>query len=246
MSEISELTPEPVEPKSNALARIGGVIVAPDSTFREIAARPDFLIPLILVLVVSLITGILVSNRLDLESTLRAQFEKQHMSEQQQEQAVKMATKFKSIGPYFAPVGTSVFLLIAAGLFMLLFKLFGHGGRYAQYFSATIYAWLPQVFKSVFLAALVAGKDSVTPDELQTVLPSNLGFLSDPTAAPAIFRLLASVDVFNIWTIVLLALGFAYAGSTSRKRSAILVVGGYLLVILISVGFAALKGGKPS
>ncbi|MEO8216997.1 MAG: Yip1 family protein [Acidobacteriota bacterium] len=243
MSETSELTPAPIEPKSNALSRIGGVIVAPDSTFREIASRPDFLVPLILILVVSLITGILVSNRLDLESTLRAQFEKQHMSEQQQDQAVKMAMKFKSVGPYFAPVGSALFLLVIAGLFMLLFKLFGHQGRYAQYFSVTNYGWLPQVFKSVFLAAIVAGRDTVTPDEIQALLPTNLGFLSDPTTSPAVFRALASLDLFNIWTIVLLALGFAHAAKTSRGKSAMLVVAGYVVAILISIGFAALKPG---
>ena len=51
------------EPKPNSFQRIIGVLFSPDSTFKSIARRPDWVVPLVLLLVISLAAGVIGFER---------------------------------------------------------------------------------------------------------------------------------------------------------------------------------------
>jgi hypothetical protein len=79
--------------------------------------------------------------------------------------------------------------------------------------------------------------------ELGSLLKSNLGALVDSSDAPVLHSLLSSVDLFNIWTIVLYTIGLAAISRFSKTNLALYVTGLYLIIVAVKVGFAALIGG---
>ena len=83
----------------------------------------------------------------------------------------------------------------------------------------------------------------MTPQELATVLKSNPAFLVDLEAQPVLFGLLSSLDVFVIWTLALMSIGYAHMSRFSKAKSATIVFGLWLSWILVKTGGSALLAG---
>ena len=78
-------------------------------------------------------------------------------------------------------------------------------------------------------------KSSPSLIELQNPLMSNLGFLFDPKTQLLPYTLASSIDIFNIWSVILLIIGFAAVGRTSRGKSAAIVITWWVIVNLVSL-----------
>ncbi len=235
--------PAPEKP-GNAFQRLAGVLVAPVETLQSIAARPTWLVALITVTLIGIATSFIAAPKLDLESGMRKQFEKRGgMSDEQIDQTIAVATTMQKFSAAIAAFTTPVSILVIAALFLLFFKVFGGEGGFVQYFAVSVHAWLPQTIKGVLLTAIIAFRDKVPVEQLPVLLKSNLGFLSDPETSPMAFAFLSSIDVFTIWTLFLMIVGFAFVSRMKRSTAAMLVVIPWLVVILFKVALAALQGG---
>lgn len=244
---MSVETPPAAAPKSNPAQRIGGAIVAPDRTLREIADRPDWVLPFILILLVSVLSTILVTPHVDVESTVREQLEERGMSQDEIEQTLDVVAKFQKFSIPLTIAFVPLILLIVAAAYLLAFKMMGGEGTFKQSWSITLYAWIPQLIKGLIVTLLILRAGTVTAEEVQTILKSHLGVLVDPGEQPAMFALLSSLDIFNIWTLILMAIGFGYAHKTSRARAVTIVLILWVLVVLGKIGLAALQGiGGPN
>ncbi|HUF16928.1 MAG TPA: YIP1 family protein [Thermoanaerobaculia bacterium] len=242
--ELNDPSTSPSPQNDNAFQRLAGVLIAPVETLRSIAARPTWLVALILITLIGVATSFIVAPKLDLESGMRAQFEKQGgMSEEQIDQAIAMATTIKKFSGAIAAFTTPVTVLIIAALFLLIFKVFGGEGGFGQFFAVTVHAWLPQTIKGVLLTVIIAFRESVPVEQIAVILKSNLGFLSDPQASPMAFAFLSSLDVFTIWTLFLMIVGFSFVSRMKRSTAVMLVGAPWLVVLLFKVAFAALQGG---
>jgi hypothetical protein len=236
-----EAPPTPTA-KPNPIKRIGGVLIAPEPTLREITSRPDWLVPLIVILIVSLASAVLVAPRLDMETSLREQLEERGMSAAEIDQSIEMVTKFQKFTLPLTAVIVPLMLLIVAAALLLGFKMFGGEGTFKQAWSVTLYAWIPQLLKSIIATVLVVRMESLTIEQMQGMLKSNLGFLVDASEVPALYAFLSSLDLFNIWTVVLLVMGLAFAHRSSFAKSAAIVLTLWAIQILGKVGLAALQG----
>ena len=235
----AQTPPEPV--RANPLQRLGGIIIAPVSTLARIVARPDFAIPLVLIIVCTIAGSIIMTPRIDFESGMRAKFDEQGISQEQQDRVLEMVGKVKQFTALITAVSVPAILLIIAGLFLLLFRLFGwEEGTFRQLFSVTTYSWIPQLIKSVILTGVMFPRKSIPVEELPGLLKSNLGFLADPLEQPAAYSFLSSLDVFNLWTLTLLIVGLALAARRSRTGASVMVVSTYLFYVLGKVALAAL------
>jgi hypothetical protein len=74
------------------------------------------------------------------------------------------------------------------------------------------------------------------------VLPSNLGFLAPEGASAAVLSLLSAFDLFKLWTLVLLVIGFAAVARLKKGTAAAAVVGCWALYVLGKAGWAAIFG----
>ena len=75
----------------------------------------------------------------------------------------------------------------------------------------------------------------------QNPAPTNLGFFLNPLeTAKSLYTLASSIDVFTIWFLVLLGIGFSTATGRKVKSSSIIgcYAGLWIIWILIKLGLA--------
>lgn len=226
---------------TNPFSRMAGAIIAPVDTFRAISQRPDYLVVLVTVLILAAVSSAIVSSHLDLETSLRAQFEKQGLKEEQADRAIAITEKLQKFSPVIALVTSTLFLLLIAGVPFIGFKVFGTDGSFKQFFSVANYAMLPKTIQSIIVTGLVAFKGKISAQEFATVLKSNPGSLVNMEDDPVGFAALTSIDFFDIWAVVLLIIGFAFAARVSRGRAAAVVITLWILFTFGRIGLAALQ-----
>jgi hypothetical protein len=224
MSTSAEVTPPPVPARRpNSFARIGGLFSTPGSTMADIADRPDWLVPFLLILVVSVGLNFVAAPHLDIETGLREQLSEWGLTDQQIDDAVDRVAVFQKFGTPIAAVTVTILLIGLAALYMLLTRVMGGEGTFKQFFGVTNYAWLPQLVKGVLVTLLLVRAGSVEPEG-------------------ALFALLSSIDVFNFAALALMIFGYGRASKLGTQKTAVIVIASYVVWIGVRAGIAALRG----
>ena len=247
------MTPEPTsdhaEPPLGEVGRITGVLFDPKKAFASIAAKPSWIVPVILLIVAYLAFMYCFTTHVGWEHSMRQAMETnsrtQQMDPQQRETALQMQLKFAPIGAYVVgPIIIVAVALITAGVLLLVLKMMGASLTFKQMFGISAYAMLPGVISSILAIVVVFIKN---PEDfnLQNPLAFNLGaFLEPPpNSSKALYSLATSIDLFSFWTILLLAVGISVA---ARKfpfsKALVAVVVPWVLLVLAKVGWATMFG----
>src|SRR5512142_1178430 len=102
MTDVSPAVAAPPQEKpSNSFSRMIGVLFSPGETFQEIARKPDFVVPAVVIVAIVFISTLLTVPRIDFEGTYREIFEAKGMSGPQMEQAMKFAIALAKGTQYF-------------------------------------------------------------------------------------------------------------------------------------------------
>lgn len=227
---------------SNPFGRLIGVLFSPDETLASIARRPDWVVPLLLFMALSLFGGWVFSHHVDFLTAARAQMEAQgRMTPEQIDRGLKFNAALFKVIAYCAPIVSVVIFTIVASIMMLAFRMMGGEGEFRQYFSVTLYAWMPQILQALIMEVILLTRSVATGAEtLPTLLRSNLAFLVDMKEHAVLFSILSSLDVFTIWSVILMTIGFAYVSRFSKAKSAGIVVTVWGFWVLLKAGGAAL------
>lgn len=240
-------------PAMSEISRLTGIIWEPRPVFEDLAARPRFWTPLILLTLLSIVFVSTFTRVVGWETYMEQQMERQaaanprmaQITPEQRERTMEMSAsiaKYAGIGG--AVVGFALIcLVVAAVLLALMNSLGGADLKFKQAFSITCYSFVPSAISSI-LALVVMLLKSPADFDLQNPLPANLSvLLTSPPAPRWLYSLATSIDLFTIWTILLLALGFAVASrKLSYSKSLALVVSPWLLYVLIKSGLSGLSG----
>lgn len=251
MTSVSDVPP-PIQqvapaPSKNSFQRIAGVFFTPASTFGDIARRPDILVPLIVVLVISIVSAVMIVPHVDFAEAIRAEIEKNpNIAADDADRIVRIGAASAKVFAYASPVMTVIVLAVVAGVLLLAFRMFAGEGTFRQAFSATLYAWFPLLVKSILTAVVALSRGTVPAEQLAAMIRSNPAFLVDMKAQPAAFVLLSSLDIFTIWTVVLLVIGFAALSKLEKMRSAVIIVSLWVIVILGRLGLATLAASRAA
>lgn len=234
--------------KDSSLGRLLGVLLSPAETFRSIEARPTWVAPLLVLLLLGGAVGVIVQRKADPEEMVHAQLEKfkvdvpaekvDKMVEDARNQTVAKKVALTGLGLAFQ---AGLYAFIAA-IFLGLLRLFASEVDYLRSLSVTLHAYMPQGVAALLNIPLMLGRETVTFDEATKggVLVSSLAALAPEDASPMLVSLLGNVDLFSIWTAVLLALGFRVVGKVSTAVSTGIVVLLWLIYIGGKLGFTAL------
>ena len=238
--------PAPVadKPKS-AMVRMIGALFSPDETFADIARKPDFFAVLLIIIVISTVSGILLVPRLEFDS-LRSQMaaKNPNLAPEDIDRMVKMAGAVGKVSAYASPLLIVCAFVIIAAVLLLAFRLFGGEGTFHQAFSIVTYAWIPRVIQSVILTIIIAIKGTADINDIPTLVRSNPAFLVDMNDHPILFSFLTNFDLFTIWSVVLLIIGFAYMSRFSKARSATIILSIWAFITVVKLGFAAMGAAK--
>ena len=184
----------------------------------DIAARPSFLVPLILSMVFGVLYITMFSQRVGWERMIRHQQETSsraaQLTPEQREQGVQMGAKFAPVFGYVGIlVGVPLTLTIWSAVLLGIVKgIMSVPLKFKQIFAILCYAGLPGL---IFMALAIAVMFLKSPDDfnLQNPLVFNPGALLDQaTSSKFVYSLASSLDLFRIWTLVLIGIGLKAAG----------------------------------
>lgn len=233
------------------IQRISGVFTEPSRVFPDIARHGRWWIIVAFLILLNVVAVSAMVQRvgydLMIDKALEQSRQVQEMSADQRAQVYESQRKFMPIAVrVFPPVAIfGGILVIAAALLFSYRFLLDADVKYKEALNITAYASLPPVIAAnlMFFALLYLKP----PDEFDMESAGGLSigsFLSRDTAA-WLRSLANSFDLFTIWTIVLIAIGFtALCGARKLPlgRSLWGVIAPWLVYVLGKMGFAALTG----
>lgn len=238
--------------ENSSFGRLIGVIIAPGKTFRSICERPTWLVAFLVVVLSPVIPAIIAMPKMDWEGITRAQLERADV-QLPQDQLEKRIEITEKVGPYFAyaaPIFFGIGLLLFALVFWGAFTLAGGELGFKRSLAVVSHGMVPVLVSTILSIPIILGIDKIGADvaEQGSYLKSNLAAFAPEGANAVVINLLSHLDVFSLWTLVLLIIGFAYCAKVKQSTSAITVILLWLVYIGIGVGFAALGmamgGGK--
>lgn len=238
------MTEPTVEPQGaladNPWGRPLGVLVSPQATFRSLAARPSWLPPLLILLLLFIAAQALAMQRIDMEAAVRDAMEKQNQPIDEEQVATYAAMQSK-IGLACNVVIFPAALLALAAIFWGLANVAGGEIDFKRSLAVTAHGLMPNAVSSLLTIPVILGRQEIDVAEAQHgLLASHLAAFA-PADAPAwLVALLARVDVFSLWTLALLVVGFAVVARLSKGAAVGVVALLWLLWIGLMVGVAAM------
>jgi hypothetical protein len=227
------------------IGRIFGVLFSPGATFADIVQRPSWLLPSVVLVILSLIASVLFVQRVDWREVVSQQIEKNPRTAQlpsdQKEQQIQMGAK---IAPIFGYVGG----LIGPVVILLLTTLVMWGGYsllggispgFGKSFAITAHSFMTSLVSTPIFLLIIFLKPKGTIDIENPVATNIAAFLPEETSK-ALLTFCKQIDVFTIWTLALLAIGFAAINPRKLKlgKSIGVAFGVFALYVICRTGWA--------
>jgi hypothetical protein len=220
------------------IGRLTGVFFEPGKVFADVAERPRWIAPIIVSIICGLAFVYAISTHIGWEPTIRQTLANNprtaDMPADQREKAIATGAKVASIiGWCGAIFGAPLSCLIIGGVLLGLFNgLLGAEMKFVQAFTITAYALLVRALLTALLILLVYLKP---PEEfnIQVSPFSPAAYMNRLETPKWLMSLAGSLDLFTLWAIVLLALGFSIASkkiSFTKSLVTILIPWGLVVV----------------
>ena len=221
------------------IGRAIGVIFSPRATYAAVAARPRSLGALALVILITCVatfaflsTEVGQNAALDQQLTTMESFGRHPTAEQvQQMEAWAPISKYLAVLSQLVAIPL-VTLLLAALALAVFNALLGGEATFKQVFAIVTHSWFITVLQTIFVLPLNYVRESMS--STTTSLAVFFPMLDDATF---LARLLGSIDLFRIWWIVSLAIGF---GVLFRRKTGPIAVTMLALYGLIAVTLAGI------
>jgi len=233
-----EISPSSVTIYSRLFSRLDERVLrffhSPQQAFLRLKQHPSWVVPLLIVMGASipviLLHHAVVPRQARIEAQM-AELEKyrgQVFGEEERMAWVRSQTAYENIKTIgVAAISFVIVALVSALAFWVAFSLAGHDFRFKTVFSVFNHALLPPSIAWSFLTSLVlCFKDPIQIDPIRpenVVLSNPAAFLDQATIHPFFYSLLSSLDLFSIWTLVLLSIGFSVCGTKLRLGKSALV-----------------------
>ncbi|HKN24034.1 MAG TPA: YIP1 family protein [Candidatus Acidoferrum sp.] len=209
--------PAPVvepEAKISPFGRIIGVLFSPKSTFEDIARKPSWILPVVISTILGIVATVSLNQRMNWRQYLSEQFEKNpqtaQLSPDQKEKQLDISVKVTTYVVYVAGIlGSILFAVIVAGVMMLAYNLLaGAHATFSQSLAIVSHTLMVGLVSTpiFLLVVFLRDKGSIDPNN---PVATNLGAFLPEESAKWLMTLCKSIDIFTIWTLVLIAIGFA-------------------------------------
>ena len=226
--------------------RVGDTFVSPSKTFTDVRRSASWWLPFLLIVLGGYV----------LTATIQAKVGWAQVAENELKANTKLTEQLSSLPPeqmaatqhrmrlgfqygfYAGPLISLVSLaLMALLLWPTINFAFGGTASYGSVLCVAMYAALPGMLSALLAAVLLFAGRSPETFTTQAMIGSNAGYYLETPGALKTF--LTSLDLFSIWTAVLMSMGLAIVARTKASAGYITVFGWWILVILIKTGIAA-------
>ena len=244
---------------TRAFSCLAGMLTSPGETFRVISSKPTWVAPIVIAILVAIVGNAVYYLRVnpDWEQRVRNRIEQHQVTTGEMmapEQVAQQVVTAKMLGNFFIllpALSVPLFCFGVAGFYLLGFGLvFLKSPSFKNVLS--VVAWSEAVVKTIGVAIVIIVLMAVDTERLKDFEPatsrlvqSNVSVLLPKNLSPASISLASSVDVFTIWFLVLLTIGFGVGLGSHRIATwkiTTLVFGLWLAWVFIKVGMAFVFG----
>lgn len=245
-------TAAPQAPQSiGAIGRVIGAIVNPRPTFEDIARKPSWLVPLIVLIIVQCAITAIFTQRVGWKAFMEkqiaqspsAQRRMEQLPPEQRQQIIDRQAQFASIFGYIGViVGVPVVALIVAAIFMGIFNATSSAELdFKTSFGIISHSYMPGLIAALLgiLILYIKPPDQI---DIQNLVASNVGAVISGDSPKWLQSLGTSIDIFSFWIIGLMAFGYSVARPKKIKMSSgltwIIVI--WAVYVLCKVGLTAM------
>jgi len=230
-------------------ARIINTFIAPSKTFTDLRRNASWWAPWLVISIFSLIfvwsigkqvTFDQISKNAVAHSARADQFDR--LPADQQARQLQFSDKIIMFASYGSPLLILFYFLIETVALWLTFKfVVAADTTFGQTYAIVMYAALPGVI--VAIIGTISMFSGINPEgfDINNPVCTNLAYFLDPDTTGKFVRGLASIfDLTNIWSLVLIGIGFACTSKVKRSTAITIVASWYILYKLVSAGLASL------
>lgn len=230
-------------------ARVIDTFVAPSKTFNDIRRSASWWLPFVLMCIVSWASTFAVDRTVGFATVAQHEIEKnpstaeqlQQLSPAERAQRYQVAATWTKGISYVFPIFILAIVAIEALVLWGSFN-FGLGAQttFPQMFAVVMYAGLPKLFIWILSVILLFAGINTDNYDMRNPVGTNIGyFLND---APTWMKTAGSFfDVFSLWSLVLLIIGTAIISRKSKAQAAMIVIGWWAIVLVVSTAMAAIR-----
>jgi len=244
MATVPSPVAEP-QPAISPIGRLFGIFFSPKATFEDIIRKPGWVLPVIVLALLGLAVAIGVNQRMNWREFMSQQIEKSprasSMSAEQKEQQIEAGAKFAPISAYIFGVPAPVIVVLVVALIMwgAYNVLGGVNVGYKTALSIVAHAYVPVILGNLLFLMVLFLKAPGTLD-LDNPVATNLAAFFPEDAAKWLQAFGKNIDVFTLWVVALIAIGFAATNPKKLKggTSFGIAFGMFAVYVVIRVGLA--------
>lgn len=218
-----------------------GVFASPGRALPLAAAERRVVAPLLLAALASLAFSAAYVPRVDWERAAEQRLsggEGGQMTPHEREEKVAQARKLGAVTSFGGAALGPALSAVAVALFLWLgFRVAGTSPGFLPALAVAAWGLLPVALGRLLSIPAVARAEGLLPDGVVRLLPWNGAYWLPPGARPPLQAAAASLDLFGLWSALLLVLGMAAVAGASRRRAAAVVV--VLWLAVVAAGMAA-------
>jgi hypothetical protein len=249
MSSMPAAAPQTASPALSETQRILNTFIAPSKTFSDLRRNSRWWVPWIVLAIASVAFIVVIDQKVGFDqiahimtanSARAAQMEQ--LPPDQRAQRYESMAKFTRIFAYASPLTGLLIYLVIAAVLTGTFR-FGAGAEvgYKTSLAIVMYGSLPFVISALLgMLSLSAGANPESFN-LNNPVASNPAYFMDMAGNKFFYTLASALDVFTIWSIVLMAIGFARNSKLRAGTCFTVIASWYLLWKLLAAGLALLS-----
>jgi hypothetical protein len=215
------LPPAAVQPSGmSEAARITGVFFEPKKAFADIAARPRWFVPLLLIILFAIGVAWVYSDkgvmRVVVAQRMATSPQTAQMTPDQRAAAIEQGAKFASFFGFAVPVIIPImFLIMSVVLWGIASGILSAPIRFGQVFAIVCYAQLPGILMSIMIYIVLQIKNVADYNINNPLMFNPAAFMDPQTSSKFLYSVASSFDLFTFWIMLLIATGLKAA---SGKR----------------------------
>jgi hypothetical protein len=213
----------------NHFARIIGVLFSPKSTFADIVRRPSWILPVVVMSVLGIGVAFVMNQKVDWRDVAAKRIEESpraaNLSAEQKEQQIAMSAKFSPGATYaFGLLIPIISVVVVAAVLLLAYNLIGGANaKFGAAMAIVSHAYLVTLISTMLFILILYLKAPGTVD-LDNPVATNIGAFLPDSVPKAIMSLGKSLDVFSVWVILLISIGFAAINPKKLKGKSLSIV----------------------
>jgi hypothetical protein len=216
----------------NAFLDVFKVLYEPGAVFQRVAQKPSFLAPYLVICAVQLV--LFFVNLPFLKAAMAAQFA--------QAPAGSDPSKFLVFGAIGIPIVFALILLISSLVLWVLVSVMGGDGKFGTLLSVTSYSAVPAAIVLGVIGAIIlqmkGASQITTPQDMQPAVGLDLLVSNAKGFTGAILK---GINPFNIWGLVLTAIGVQTTHRLSKGTSYTIATIAFVLGLCIAGVFASFQ-----